>query len=480
MDLPLKGSINLMIIVFVIDAKDSTAHGVPASARKLQALLIAAGHEVRVVSCGSTEGTYRVRRRWLSYISFRAKKHGVYYGKPDEKVLREAYQGADLVHLMLPFSLEIKAEEIARRTEIPVISSFATDAVGLLRLAGLGWMRGLSALVYKLYQCEFYHKSKNIICHSQAIADVLRLNFYEQKLHVIEEIDMEKPKTVHKLERIYQQAIDDDMILYADKSRQIFKRNWAILPSCVDVSDPYKKKSLFFRGWCTWTYIWFVGLMAFVNYILFGFRVEGREHLRALKTGAVSVSNHIHNVDCTMVSAALIPSRTTFTSIPGNFRLPFVRWILKWLGVVPIPPGRSALLDFSDQTVDQLKTGLRFHFYPEGSLWQYDTSLRPFKKGAFHMAVNAGVPVLPIVLVQRPVTGFRRIFRRKSQFKGVICEPVYPDVSLPKIKQIEDLLARTHLAMCKALYLDSQSLSFQPEYSSGITNELEVAGILAE
>jgi hypothetical protein len=57
---------------------------------------------------------------------------------------------------------------------------------------------------------------------------------------------------------------------------------------------------------------------------------------------------------------------------------------------------------------------------------------------------------------------------------------VYPDVSLPKIKQIEDLLARTHLSMCKALYLDSQSLSFQPDYSSGITNEMEVAGILAE
>ena len=440
-----------MIIVFVIDASNVAKRGVPLVAQKMQGVLTAAGHEIRVVSCSKSAGAFRIRRNFLSHLSFWARRQGIFFGKPDEEILREAYRGADLVHLMLPFSLEMKAEEIARHVEIPVVGSFPTDAVGFLRMAGLGWFRGLSTIVYKYLQFSFYHKCRNILCHSQAIADVLKKSDYEQKLHVIDNSEWDDPASATKLEALYAKVIADDILLYNDKSRQIFKRNWAIMPSCVDVSQPYKKKNWFSRGWCTWTYIWFVGLMAFFNYIAYGFRVEGHRHLRNLTGGAISVSNHIHNIDCTMVSASLIPTRTTFISIPGNFRLPFVRWLIKWLGVVPIPAGRSSLLDFSDQTVEQLKKGLRFHFYPEGSLWQYDRGLRPFKKGAFHMAVNAGVPILPIVLAQRPVTGIRRIFRQKSQFKGVLCEPVYPDPSLPKARQIEDLLERTHETMRRTL-----------------------------
>ena len=467
-----------MIIVFVTDTKDIATPGVPFAAQNLRKLLTSAGHEVRVVSCGSDASIYQVRRRWISYFSFWAKRQGVFYAKPDEKVLRDAFQGADLVHLMLPFSLEMKAYEIARRCEIPVIGSFAANAVGFLRLAGLGWFRGLSAVVYKYLQCGFYHKFKNILCHSQAIADDLKKYDYEQKLHVIDESKFEDAAVVGKIEALYEKVIADDLILYADKSRQIFKRNWAILPSCIDVSHPYKKKNFLFRGWCTWTYIWFVGLMAFYNYVVFGFHVQGRRHLRELKTGAISVSNHIHNIDCTMVSASLIPTHTTFTSIPGNFRLPFVRWLLKWLGVVPIPPGRAALLDFSDQTVEQLKTGLRFHFYPEGSLWHYDTGLRPFKKGAFHMAVNANVPILPIVLVQRPVSGLRRIFRIKAQFMGEICEPVYPNTDLTKARQIEDLLARTHRVMRRALSKDHFDTDAEKETVTTPSEELKSIGLV--
>ncbi len=44
-----------------------------------------------------------------------------------------------------------------------------------------------------------------------------------------------------------------------------------------------------------------------------------------------------------------------------------------------------------------LAKGRIVHFFPEGELKPYDTSLRDFKRGAFHLAAQARVPVVPAV-----------------------------------------------------------------------------------
>ena len=113
-----------------------------------------------------------------------------------------------------------------------------------------------------------------------------------------------------------------------------------------------------------------------------------------------------------------------------------------------------------------LKDGKKVHFYPEGSLWQYYTGIRPFKKGAFHMAIDAGVPIIPAVLVQRPCTGLRRIFRKKSLFKVIICPAVYADPALSGVRQVEELRDRTRKIMCNALEKDQYSLHMETEHEA--------------
>lgn len=443
-----------MVIVIVVDTFVGAKRGIPLAANKLEKLLTGVGHEVRVVTCGKSSDIYRVKKMWIPYLSFMAAIQGLCYGKPDEDVLREAFKGADIVHLMLPFPLEDKAEFIARHTETPVIASFGTTARGFLSIAGIGWFTALSGAAYRTLRSGLFKRCKNVICHSQEIHDALQKHEYSANLHLIDEAEFDDAAAVSKIEAAYAQAIADDMVTYSNKSRQIFKRNWAVCRSSIDVTQPYKKNGWFFRGWYTWTYIWVVGLSAIADFFVYGLHVEGHKNLRDVKSGAISVSNHIHNIDCTMVAAALAPHRMTFTSIEGNFRLPVVRWLIKWLGVVPIPTSTHALRGFFDHTVQFLKDGKKVHFYPEGSLWQYYTGLRPFKKGAFHMAVDAGVPIIPVALVQRPASGLRRIFRKKPLFKVVICPAVYADPALAGARQIEDLRDRTHQAMCKALEKD--------------------------
>ena len=455
-----------MVIVLVVDTFDGAKHGVPLAARKLRALLTAAGHEVRVVACGKTADPLRVRKLWLPYFSFMAKWQGISFGKPDEDALREAFKGADIVHLMLPFPLEKKAEFMARKAEVPVIASFATTARGFLNIAGIGWCTAASGIVYRLLRFSLYKKCKNIICHSVKIRDDLTKYGYPAKLHVIDGSEFEDPSAVSKLEAAYSEAIADDMVTYSDKSRQIFRRNWAVFPSSIDVSNPYKKNRFFFRGWYTFCYYFTVAVAAVGSFILFGLRVEGRKNLRDVKGGAITVSNHVHNVDCAMLASSMAPRRITYTSIEGNFKLPLVRWIIKWVGVVPIPTSTHLLRDFFNLTVQQLKNGKKVHFYPEGSLWQYYTGIRPFKKGAFHMAVNADVPVVPFVLVQRPCTGLRRLFRKKPLFKVIICPAVYANPELSGARQVDDLRDRTYTVMCRALEKDQYNQHMETQYVS--------------
>ncbi len=467
-----------MIIVIVVDTFIGARRGVPLAAVKLHKLLTEAGHEVRVVACGKSTSTYRVHKLWIPYFSFIAQWQGISYGKPEEDVLIKALEGADIVHLMLPFSLEKKAEFLARRFSVPVVASFGTTAHGFLNILGFGWCTPASGIVYRLLRFSLYKKCKNIICHSQQICDDLRKYKYSAKLHVIDESEFEDSSAVPKVIAAYAQAIADDEVTYADKSRQIFKRNWAIFPSSIDVANPYKKNRLFFRIWYTISYYWTIVIAAVGSFVLFGLRVEGKKNLRSVKGGAITVSNHIHNVDSAMLAVSMAPQRITFTSIEGNFKLPVVRWLIKWVGVVPIPSASHLLRDFFSLTVQHLQEGKKIHFYPEGSLWQYYTGIRPFKKGAFHMAINAGVPVIPAVLVQRPCTGLRRLFRKKSLFKVIICPAVYANPALSGVRQIDEMRDRTYEIMCKALDKDQYDQHRESEYETSCSTQTSSTSLL--
>lgn len=453
-----------MVIVIVIDTFEQSKSAASIAAQNILRVLTAAGHEVRVVACGGNDAAYGVRKRWIPYFTFMGRLQGITYARPDEEVLRKAFDGADIVHLMLPFALEKRAEAIARRMELPAAASFAMDGYDFVKLAGFGLFPHLAPAVCRHLQSVFYFKFKNTLCHSRAVYDALPRYAFDQKLHLIENSEFDNPAAAAaKLEKLYARVIEDDRALYADTSREIFKRNWAIMPSSIDVTNPYKKKNLFFRCWYSWCYFWTVTLAAAVTCIGFGLRAEGRENLSGIQGGAITVSNHVHNIDGAFIAVSLIPNKITFTSIEGNFRLPVVRWLTKWVGVVPIPAGTHLMGDFFKLTVEQLKKGKKVHFYPEASLWKYADILRPFKKGAFHMAADAGVPVIPVTLVQRPCTGLRRIFRKKPIFTAVILPAVYADPSLSGAYKIEDLKNRTYNAMLAVLEKNRRAEKFPPQ-----------------
>lgn len=186
-----------------------------------------------------------------------------------------------------------------------------------------------------------------------------------------------------------------------------------------------------------WPILWII------NVLLFGFKVEGKEKLRKVKGGKVTVSNHVHPMDCTMTGLINSPKRTYYPTLVENFKIPVIKHIIRILYAIPIPSKIKQKERFLNEIEDILKAGKTIHMYPEGALWPYYEKIRQFKSGAFNIAVSANVPIVPIRYIFVEPKGIYKLYKRKRCINAIVLEPVYPDMSLEISERIEDLKSRT-------------------------------------
>lgn len=172
------------------------------------------------------------------------------------------------------------------------------------------------------------------------------------------------------------------------------------------------------------------------NTLWFGLRIRGRKHLKALGgTGFVSASNHVHPMDCTFVNLALFPKRLYYMTLASNFKIPLVRWLIRILGAIPIPENIAAKKEMMAAMEQVLNMGDTLHIYPEGILRPYYPGLRKCKEGAFHLAYAAGKPILPMAITYRKPRGIYAL-KRKPCISLTLLEPIFPDKTAPKSKEI--------------------------------------------
>jgi 1-acyl-sn-glycerol-3-phosphate acyltransferase len=179
--------------------------------------------------------------------------------------------------------------------------------------------------------------------------------------------------------------------------------------------------------------------------VILGVRSEGKNRLPRAG-GVLTVCNHVHPLDSALVALALFPRRLVFTSAPVNLQNRWYGGLVRLLGGVAVPHTPAGLPLFFSELELFLANGRIVHFFPEGDLKPYDTSLRDFKRGAFHLAAQARVPVVPLSIRFTPPTGVGRIFRRKPTMVIVIGEPIVPTMTDPRSdRRIRMELARRRM-----------------------------------
>lgn len=128
---------------------------------------------------------------------------------------------------------------------------------------------------------------------------------------------------------------------------------------------------------------------------LWTFRVEGSVPDDPRRPYVV-VSNHESFVDILLISH--LPMEMKWLSKQTFFKFPLVGWMMRMAGDIPLRRGeRESAIEALRQCADRLDKKVSVMIFPEGTRSK-DGSLGAFKDGAFSTAVEAGVPILPLVV----------------------------------------------------------------------------------
>lgn len=212
--------------------------------------------------------------------------------------------------------------------------------------------------------------------------------------------------------------------------------SWQSLDFKIDEKYEYIPKSKIFKKTSNMFYYGIaVPVLYVLTKIIYDLKIEGKENLQNLETGAISVSNHVLILDCAMVGLAMEDKRIYYTTLEDSFKIPFVRKLIKLLRAIPIPKDNKNKVHFMEALDEILQNGDIVHFYPEASLWPYYREIRNFKTGAFRFAIKNDVPIVPMVFTFRRPNAIRRMIKKKPDVTLTILKPMKSNVRSEDLRQ---------------------------------------------
>jgi len=136
-------------------------------------------------------------------------------------------------------------------------------------------------------------------------------------------------------------------------------------------------------------------------------KVKGLEKINRTRN-YIYVANHASMFDIPAIIAG-IPDQIRIVYKKELERIPVFGWGLKWGSYVGIDRrGGTEALKSLEEAAQKTRSGASVLLYAEGTRTM-DGKLQPFKRGAFHLAVKAGVSVVPLT-----VNGSFNILRKHS------------------------------------------------------------------
>lgn len=110
----------------------------------------------------------------------------------------------------------------------------------------------------------------------------------------------------------------------------------------------------------------------------------------------VAVSNHESFADIFLISH--LPWEMKWLSKEAIFRIPVMGWMMRMAGDIAVRRSdRRSRADALEQVRDRLRKGVSVMVLPEGTR-SADGTLLPFHTGAFKVAIEMGLPILPMVV----------------------------------------------------------------------------------
>ena len=198
------------------------------------------------------------------------------------------------------------------------------------------------------------------------------------------------------------------------------------------------------------------GLMKISSRLILAFcgirvRIGGVENM-APGAQYIVMMNHVNLFD-PLVFYSRFPGLARGIEEESHFRWPFYGWMLRRVGMIPISrkdPEKARTSLAKAAAFVRERPGYSIIILPEGTRTR-DGKLGPFKRGGFHLALETGLDILPIVQ-----TGSYRIIRKGSRLirPGRVALSVLPPIHVAgfardAVGDLADLTRSVFLAALK-------------------------------
>jgi 1-acyl-sn-glycerol-3-phosphate acyltransferase len=148
-----------------------------------------------------------------------------------------------------------------------------------------------------------------------------------------------------------------------------------------------------------------------ISKVFWFIRYEGRENI---PTGPDSrfliASNHQTYIDPVWICLPM-RRRFRFMAYDKAFEWRFIGPFISYLGAFPVSIEIGGTLKAMKHALRALRDGAALIVFPEGAREFADGKMFPFKTGAVRIAIQAGVPILPVT-----ITGGNRIWPQKQKY----------------------------------------------------------------
>jgi len=170
-----------------------------------------------------------------------------------------------------------------------------------------------------------------------------------------------------------------------------------------------------------------IPIAMFINYFMFLTKFKNRFKIYSIRK-AITISNHTTFWDPAKIAWLTFPGLIFYTLLEGTVESPFLGTFTRLLGGIPIPRGITGYGKLLTACEKAFKYRRFIHFYPEGECFLYNQNIKEFKTGAFKIASELDIPIIPMVTV------FSEGLFRPWSFWGstlpnetlIILDPEYP------------------------------------------------------
>jgi 1-acyl-sn-glycerol-3-phosphate acyltransferase len=178
-------------------------------------------------------------------------------------------------------------------------------------------------------------------------------------------------------------------------------------------------------------------------------RVRGLEHLDPQQT-YVFISNHRSYLD-TATIFCFVGRRIGLLAKKELLKVPILGYGMTYVNVMAIDrSNRERAIETVQAATARIHSGVSFGVFAEGTRAR-PGELLPFKKGAFYMAIEAGVPVVPVAIKHTDVLmGKGTGTARPGTIEMILLEPL-PTAGLTTDEDVEHLIEQVHSRIAEEL-----------------------------